>query len=542
MQRNLRSLILLAASLILACSSSKQSIELPVPDVTDFQNTITEEGLLLDLSVIASDEMEGRDTGSEGLKKAADYLAQRYQELGLEPVGDNGTYFQHFNLTGKVFESITYSVHNADGELVDESTHSANEIGNFNTLLGGDGAFSGDLFFAGYGISDESIGINHFEGNVDGKWLVIFYDRTISNFMAMQDAIDQGGALGAILIIGTDEQSFDDQATRLQGEFGESAGLSLEYLSDAEAAAPFNRIRPTLATQLFGLDTLEELAELEAEIKDSPDAFEGYELQFSLSHSAEVENEVVETKNIVAFLEGTDPVLKNEVVVLSSHYDHVGISTPDSTGDAIYNGADDDGSGTVGLLHAAQALASAKQSGAEIKRSVLILHVSGEEKGLLGSRYYSDHPIFSIENTVANLNSDMIGRRDNQFADNPNYIYVIGGKIISSGLQATLEQANAMSVNLELSDRYNDLNDPNQFYRRSDHWNFGRLGVPFIFFFNGTHADYHRPSDEIEKIDFEALQKRTKLIFMTTALLANDDDRPVVDNQQFIEKTRESEE
>lgn len=439
-----------------------------------------------------------------------------------------------------MFESINYAVYNSNGEPIDESVHSANQIGSFNTLLGGGGTVSGELFFAGYGIKDEANGINHFEGNLDRKWILLFYDRSITDFSAIQDAIENRGAKGAILIIGTDEQDFEDQAMQMQGEFGESSGLALEYLSEDQAEAPFNRIRPSLAAKLFGLNSLEELAALEAEIKDSPEAFEGYELPFTLYHQAQVKKDVVETKNIVALIEGTDPELKDEVIVLSSHYDHVGISTPDSTGDAIYNGADDDGSGTVGLLHVAQALASAKQAGAEIKRSVLILHVSGEERGLLGSRYYSDHPIFSIENTVANLNSDMIGRRDDRYADNPNYIYVIGGKIISGGLQATLEQANQMSVNLELSDRYNDLNDPNQFYRRSDHWNFGRLGVPFIFFFNGTHEDYHRPSDEIDKIDFEALQKRTKLIFMTTALLANDAGRPLVDNQQFIERTKQN--
>lgn len=540
MSRISRSLIVITLALFVACSSSKQTVELPVPDVTDFQNTITEEGLLLDLSIIASDEMEGRDTGSEGIKKAGDYLANRYEELGLEPVGDDDSYFQHFNLSSTAFESINYSVYNANGEPIDESTHSAERIGNFNTLLGGSGTVSGELFFAGYGIKDDANGINHFEGNLDRKWILLFYDRAITDFSSIQEAIENQGAKGAVLIIGTDEESFDEQAEQIQSEFGESSSLALEYLAENETDAPFNRIRPSLAAELFGLDSIDELAELEAEIKDSPEAFEGYELPYTLYHQAQVSTEIVEAKNIVAFIEGTDPELKNEVVVLSSHYDHVGISTPDTTGDAIYNGADDDGSGTVGLLHTAQALMAAKQAGAELKRSVLILHVSGEERGLLGSRYYSDHPIFSIENTVANLNSDMIGRRDEQFADNPNYIYVIGGKIISSGLQATLEEANQMSVNLELSDRYNDLNDPNQFYRRSDHWNFGRLGVPFIFFFNGTHEDYHRPSDEIDKIDFEALQKRTKLIFMTTALLANDEGRPMVDNQEFIEKTREN--
>jgi len=181
---------------------------------------------------------------------------------------------------------------------------------------------------------------------------------------------------------------------------------------------------------------------------------------------------------------------------------------------------------------------AAKEAGAGPKRSVLFLHVSGEEKGLLGSRYYSDHPIYPIENTIANINIDMIGRVDKEHEDNKDYIYVIGGEIISSGIDSVMRVANEQTVNLDLSDRYNDLNDPNQFYRRSDHWNFGRLGVPFVFFFNGTHDDYHRPSDSVDKIEWEQLVKRTQLVYMTTALLANSDERPKVDNQEFIQKTQ----
>jgi Zn-dependent M28 family amino/carboxypeptidase len=278
---------------------------------------------------------------------------------------------------------------------------------------------------------------------------------------------------------------------------------------------------------------------MDEELKADPSAFEPTELKYTLSHEVTVDQNVVEASNIVAFLEGSDPVLKDEVVVLSSHHDHVGIGRPDSTGDTIYNGADDDGSGTVGLINTAQAMMTATKAGAGPKRSVLFLHVSGEEKGLLGSRYYSDHPIFEIEKTVANVNVDMIGRVDKEHEENKDYIYVIGGEIISSGLDSLLRSANEASVNLDLSNRYNDLEDPNQFYRRSDHWNFGRLGVPFIFFFNGVHADYHRPSDSIEKIEWEALVKRTQLLYTTTAMIANADKRPEVDNREFIEKTQE---
>ncbi|GAB5410581.1 MAG: M28 family metallopeptidase [Balneolaceae bacterium] len=340
---------LLLFILLLGCSGQKKTVTVPVPSIFDFTSTINLEGLKADLSVLSHDSLEGRNTGSEGEAKAAKFLAQRYATLGLEPVGDNDTYFQGFKL--------------------------------------------------------------------------------------------------------------------------------------ARASE-------------------------------------------------------VKTNNVVAFLEGSDPVKKEEVIVLSAHYDHLGISQPDSTGDAIYNGADDNGSGTIALLHIAQAMVAAQKAGAGPKRSVLFLHVSAEELGLLGSRYYSENPIFPIENTVANLNADMIGGRDQQNTESGDYIYIIGGSIISSDVDSLVNLANQESVNINLSDRYNDLSDPLQLYRRSDHWNFGRLGIPFIFFFSGLHDNYHQPSDEIDKIDFDALTKRSQLIFTTAAKIANADERPEVDNQAFIEITQ----
>lgn len=534
-------IILLALSVsILSCKNSRNLVFAPPAKVSDFENTITAEGLRADLTIIASDSLQGRDTGSEGMDMAADYLASRYQTLGLTPVGDNGSYFQHYDLTQTIFDQISYTVTSADGQVIDESVHSAYSLANFSTLMGGGSPLSGELVFAGYGIKNEETGVSQFPETAEGKWLILFYERGVSNFGAIQQYLNQGKALGALLIRGTDVESYEEQATRLQNGFGTPSRLRLSYLvAEEEAETAISQVHPNLAAQLLGLQSIEELSELEQKLRTAPSDFEPYEISITVSHQPKVRKVITQAKNVAAFLEGSDPVLKDEVIVLSAHFDHVGIGRPDSTGDTIYNGADDDGSGTVGILHVAQALVSAKQAGAGLKRSVLFLHVSGEERGLLGSRYYSDHPIFPVENTIANLNVDMIGRVDNEHLDNSDYVYIIGGKIISSGMDAALVRANEKSVNIELSDRYNDLNDPNQFYRRSDHWNFGRLGIPFIFFFNGTHADYHRPSDEIDKIHFEALTKRTKLLFMTTVELGNADTRPEVDNQAFIEKTRQ---
>jgi len=224
-----------------------------------------------------------------------------------------------------------------------------------------------------------------------------------------------------------------------------------------------------------------------------------------------------------------------------AHYDHLGLSMPDERGDMINNGADDNGSGTVALLAIAEALNNAKSEGYGLSRSVLFLHVSAEEKGLLGSRYYSDHPVIPIERTVTAFNADMIGRSDpeNIEAGTTDYVYLIGGEIISSELDSLVTTANDKSVGMRIDRRYNDLTDPNQLYRRSDHWNFGRLEVPFVFFFTGLHEDYHRPSDEIDKIEFDKYSRIVQLIYTSTVTVANYDGRPAVDNEAFINITRQ---
>ena len=522
---------------ITGCSGSKETTNLPEASIYDFDKTITVEGLKSDLTVIASDEFEGRETGEEGIEKATEYITERYKAMGLTPVGDNGTFEQHYDLSAPVIEAFDYTVTDTESNLISETSLNKEETGDFVTIFGGTDDVSGEIIFAGLGISNEST--NHLPEVVADKWVMVFFDRQLTNQSALQ-SLSGNGAAGVILIMDhRNPDGFLQNAQQLQSRLGAGGRVSLSYLQDDSQITPaWNRIKPELAVKLLGKTDVDDLIAMDEELKANPTAFQPKALNYTLSHDATVDQNIVQASNIVAFLEGSDPVLKDEVVVLSSHHDHVGIGRPDSTGDTIYNGADDDGSGTVGLINTAQAMMAAKKAGAGPKRSVLFLHVSGEEKGLLGSRYYSDHPIYSIENTVANINVDMIGRVDKEHQENKNYIYIIGGEIISSGLDSLLRSANEASVNLDLSKRYNDLEDPNQFYRRSDHWNFGRLGVPFIFFFNGVHADYHRPSDSVDKIEWEALTKRTQLLYTTTAMIANSDKRPEVDNQAFIEKTQ----
>jgi Zn-dependent M28 family amino/carboxypeptidase len=231
-----------------------------------------------------------------------------------------------------------------------------------------------------------------------------------------------------------------------------------------------------------------------------------------------------DSENIWAYIEGSEK--PNEVLVISAHYDHVGIKNGD-----IYNGADDDGSGTVAVMEMAKAFAKAKKDGHGPKRSILFLHVTGEEHGLHGSRYYSENPLFPIANTIADINIDMIGRRDVEHAQTNNYVYVIGADRLSSDLHNAVVSQNEKYTKVALDFKFNDPKDPNHFYERSDHYNFAKHGIPAVFFFNGVHEDYHGKGDEPQKIEYDALTKRTQLAFVVAWDLANRAERPVVDKK-----------
>jgi Zn-dependent M28 family amino/carboxypeptidase len=239
------------------------------------------------------------------------------------------------------------------------------------------------------------------------------------------------------------------------------------------------------------------------------------------------------SENVVAFIKGTEK--PDEIVVISAHLDHEGIKDGE-----IYNGADDDGSGTVALLEIAQAFKMAVKARKGPKRSILFLHLTGEEKGLLGSQYYTDvDPIFPLANTVCDLNIDMIGRIDDRHKADPNYVYLIGSDRLSTALHNVSEAVNKKYMNITLDYKYNDENDSNRYYYRSDHYNFAKNKVPVIFYFNGTHTDYHKPSDTPDKINYELLENRTRLVFHTAWEVANMDKRIFADKSEVKEKKKE---
>ena len=230
----------------------------------------------------------------------------------------------------------------------------------------------------------------------------------------------------------------------------------------------------------------------------------------------------IETENVLGFVEGSK--FPEEVIAITAHYDHIGVIDG-----KVYNGADDDGSGTSAVLELAQAFSKAKEDGKGPKRSILFMTVSGEEKGLLGSDYYTSNPVYPLENTVANLNIDMIGRVDEKHKENPNYVYLIGSDKLSTELHGISEMSNKKFGKMELDYTFNDPADPNRFYYRSDHYNFAKNNIPVIFYFNGVHEDYHKDTDEIDKINFDLMAKRTQLVFYTAWEIANRDSRLRVD-------------
>jgi Zn-dependent M28 family amino/carboxypeptidase len=498
------------------------------PLAQKYAGEITVQSATKHLTILASDEFEGRDTGKPGGEKAAKYLEEEFRKLGLiAPV--NGSYRQAVELVESKFEVSGFSLNGKDRKMGD---------GYFMTGAGGQTTVeSSDIVFIGYGISSDKY--DDLKGiDISGKVVLLINESEplnskgvsyISGTSELSEwATQRNKRIQAIqaknpkLILAVSSE-VPNMLQRFGNSFSRARIMLAEDLKKASASVPVAHISPEIADELLKKSKTS-VADLKAKIgKSGKPASKAYPATVKASYGTNVKP--VKADNVLGYLEGTD--LKEEVVVISAHYDHVGVE-----GGEIFNGADDDGSGTTGVLEMAKAFAKAKADGHSPRRSILFLAVTAEEKGLLGSDYYSRHPIFPLANTVTNLNIDMIGRIDPPHEANPNYIYLIGSDKLSSELHAISEKANETYVKLNLDYKYNDPNDPERIYYRSDHYNFAKHGIPVIFYFNGVHADYHKATDTVEKINFDMLVKRTKLVFHTAWDVANRDKRPVVDSNK----------
>lgn len=492
------------------------------------------------LSFIASDLMEGRDTPSRGLDITAQFLATNLAHWGFKPAGDDGGYFQKIALSKDTIEKAeTRVLLNAQPLVIGEDYIPFPRAGDV----------SGSLVFAGNGWFIKSKNVDAYKGiDPKGKIAVIFSppdgpprgisrgDLTGKRGEDWMDPAEYARKQGVVGIVIVPDFQFLANWARNWARIADRGNPTVQRFQAAGGATiPGIIASPRIANSLFQGEKKNATSIFESTYGgQSPEPFE-LNPDKKLSITVKNKSDSLSTQNVVAVFEGSDPVLKNEYVALGAHYDHVGIGPP-ANGDAIYNGADDDGSGTTALLAIAEALARA---GTRPKRSVLFVWHAGEEKGLWGSRYFTEYPTIPLDKIVTQINIDMIGRSKkegdtnpgNKELSGPNEIYVIGSKMMSTELGDLSEAVNKQYLNITYDYRYDDPNDPNRFFFRSDHYNYARKGIPIVFFFDGVHEDYHRPGDSPDKIDYDKMQKVTRTVYMLLWELANRPARPKVDKQ-----------
>ncbi len=478
------------------------------------------------LTILASDSLEGRETGTPGNDMAAEYIANHFKALGLQATGEEGGYFQRvvFNRTGWAHCSITVN---------DNTYKHLWDFLAFPTMNDHMPDVKTDnVVFLGYGIDDPAYS-DYKNRDVRGKVIMINKGEPMkrdstywisgtkqstewSKNIWKKLGVARENGVKMVFIIENDLKSFLDKNRR----FLVSPSLRLGSGEGDRSIASHAYISPGIAKDIIGSHDKKIKRWRKKNVKRAKTRDISMDTRLAMRMDKSIE--LITGKNVLGYIEGTDK--KDELVVVSAHFDHLG-----KRGKDIFNGADDNGSGTSAVLEIAESLALARKDGKGPRRSVLCLLVTGEEKGLLGSEYYSENPVFPLEATVADVNVDMIGRVDKKHAGDPHYIYVIGSDRLSSELHAINERANQDFAQLTLDYTYNSEEDPNRYYYRSDHYNFARKGIPSIFYFSGVHEDYHRPGDTVDKIMFGKMEKVARLIFHTTWELANRSDRIVVD-------------
>jgi hypothetical protein len=456
-----------------------------------YAKTITAADLKKRLYIIAGADMEGRETATEGQRKAAAYIESQFKSFGLLP-GNKDSYQMFYNVYQDSIADAKLEVNGQSYQMDKDFNASINNIS--STLR-----FS-EIVFIGANAADSLK-----NANLAGKAIMIIGGTA--------QGLGRGGGL---LGVGPIYSTLVSKGAAAIISVGNNYPLTTP--APRKGYQTISIFKKNIAPQLF---TVSESVAKTIVGNDYNNAKSNASLIKTYSSEILLDVRKIElaapTSNVIGVLPGTD--LKDEYLVISAHYDHLGIR--DGT---IYYGADDDGSGTVGVMQIAQAFAKAKAEGKGPRRSVIFMTVSGEEKGLWGSEYYTSHPIFPLEKTTANLNIDMIGRTDasRMVGDSLNYVYVVGDDKLSSDLRTISEAANKKYLKLELDYKFNDPNDRQRIYYRSDHYNFAKNGVPIIFYYDGMlGADYHRPTDTPDKINYKLLAKRAQLVFYTAWEMAN---------------------
>lgn len=541
MKKNLFAILLLAVFVFQSSVFAQTTVKV-TPAEKKAAEGVTAKQLSDYLYFVASDEMEGRDTPSRGLDTVAKFIGMNLSKWGFKPAGDNGTYYQKIALRRDQIVPSGTSV-TVGGKKYSYGEDLVRVSGTAT------GTMSAKIVYAGNGWMIKSKGLNPYANlDVKGKIIAVYGEGPINGRMLVPlpagvtmadipnsgrgtewaDAVTYARANGAAGVMVLASKFLSDNWGAITANFGRSRMVP-EKLAPAGAApgAELPTIfiaSPSLSKAIFA--------------GESADPFSGaanpFEVSKEISVSIETKPETAWTQNVVAIWEGSDPVLKDEMVAIGAHYDHVGMN-PNAPGpDKIYNGADDDGSGTVSVLSIAEALAKAP---VRPKRSVLFVWHCGEEKGLWGSEYFNKFPTVDIKKVVAQLNIDMIGRSKKTGDTEPkdkdlsgeNAIYVIGKDMMSSTLGGVVDGVNKGYLNLDYDTRYDDPKDTNRFFFRSDHFNYAVNGIPITFWFDGVHVDYHQPGDEPQKIDYNKMEKVARTIMITLLKVADLKDRPKID-------------
>lgn len=474
------------------------------------------------LNIIASDEMEGRETGTEGQRKAAAYIESFFKTTGLLPSVPAKGYQQFYPLYKDSTVSSTLTLNKKPATYGTDYTSpvNTNDEGKFDAKK---------IVFAGYGIEDGAY--SDYSGlNVKGKIVAIFLGEPKTNgqyllgdksgrgsqwtFPGLSKKLNLAAEKGAVgvFVINPNQATFTQRVTDASRKTNTYyprpvTGKKLNYAILSHA----------YAKEILGANTDSLIAAAKAY---RPFAKKDYaEKKIKTAFDFKKNRTTVNASNVLGIVEGSDK--KDEYVFVTAHYDHIGMQNG-----VVNNGADDDGSGTVAIMQIGEAFHKAKAEGKGPRRTVVIMAVSGEEKGLWGSEYYSDNPLYPLEKTTVDLNIDMIGRVDTERMkdDTLNYVYVVGHNKLSTDLPIINEGVNNKYTGLVLDYKFDDPKDPNRIYFRSDHYNFARKGVPVLFFYDGMlKADYHRPTDDVEKINWPLLEKRARMVFHTAWEMANRD-------------------
>jgi len=496
-----------------------------------FAKTITADDIRAHLEVLASDEYEGRETGEPGNNKAAQYIADYFKKLGLPIISEEFEYFQPIQFTSAGWEETEININGKKFKHLWDYLAFPTSWDNMPTFN------VDEVIHLGYGIDDPKY--SDYKG-VDVKDKVILIDMgepvnkdSISYITGTKTSSKWNNNIGEklqlakakgvkmVLILSPDLKSFLMENRK----YVLGPSLELGDLNSMEKTVPNHAyVSTSLAKAIIGKQKKKVIKKRKKILKKGKTKAIDLPADFKAKFGNYMD--LIEGFNVMGYIEGSD--LKDEIVVVSAHFDHLGVR-----GEDIFNGADDNGSGTSTLLDIAEAYTMAKEAGYGPRRSLLFLLVTGEEKGLLGSQYFVENPVFPLKSMVADINVDMIGRVDEKYKDNPNYIYVIGSDRLSTQLHEINKNANNNFTQITLDYTYNSEEDPNRFYYRSDHYNFAAKGIPAIFYFSGVHEDYHRPTDTADKIMYNKVATIGELIFQTIWDLSNRDERIVVDVEEL---------